>query len=59
MLANPLYLNVHHFSAMPLQGLLARFGTLLDCTKPLEKSVQLPHAEREDVEVLRLMKMHG
>ncbi len=59
MMAKSLYLNVRYFSAMPLQGLLARFGTLLDCTKPLEKSVQLPHDERADVEFLRLMKMHG
>ena len=59
MMAKSLYLNVRYFSAMPLQGLLARFGTLLDCTKPLEKSVQLPHDERADVEFLSLMKMHG
>ena len=59
MIAKSLYLNVHNFSVMPLQGLLARFGTLPDCTKPLEKSVQLPHDERAAVEFLSLMKMHG
>ena len=59
MMAKSLYLNVRYFSAMPLQGLLARFGTLLDCTKPLEKSVQLPHAEKGDTDFIELMERYG
>jgi len=59
MLDKSLHLNVRYFSAVPLRGLLMRFGTLLDCTKPLEKSVQLPYAEKGDLDFLKLMEMHG
>ena len=59
MLAKSLALNVRYFSAVPLRGLLTRFGTLPQCTKPLEKSVQSPHAEKRDIDFLELMKVHG
>ena len=59
MLGKSLHLNVRYFSAVPLRGLLTRFGTLLDCTKPLEKSVQLPHAEKEDTDFIELMERYG
>lgn len=59
MLSKSLYLNVRYFSAVPLRGLLTRFGTLLECTKPLEKSVQWPHTGKRDPDFLELMKVHG
>ncbi len=59
MLAKSLDLNVRYFSAVPLRGLLTRFGTLPQCTKPLEKSVQSPHAEKRDIDFLELRKVHG
>jgi len=59
MLSKALYLKLHYFSAVPLRGLLTRFGTFPDCTKPLEKSVQSPCAEKQDVTFLNLMEIHG
>ena len=46
MLHKSFRINVRYFLAVPLQGLLTRFGTLSDCTKPLEKSVQSVYAEK-------------
>ena len=52
-------INVRYFLAVPLQGLLTRFDTLSDCTKPLEKSVQSGYAEKGYIDFLELMKVHG
>jgi len=59
MLDKPLPRNVRSFLAVPLRGLLTRFGTLPECTKPLEKSVQSPHGEKGDVDFLELMEWDG
>ena len=59
MLYKSLHLNVRYFSAVPLRGLLTRFGTLPDCTKPLEKSVQSPHAEKGNIDFINLRGVHG